>query len=128
LVYDAAVRKYSRPNGGFTVAAPTIFGSYEEGNKLKIVATVYSSTFKLYNKKLSEVGGSVVPAAITYAKGDNGEYTLMEYKEAMDGSYFGKSIEDFCTLPVSGNVIEGLYSKVMKDYGSNKDRNALLLG
>lgn len=30
LVYDAAIKQYSRPNGGFAVVAPTIFGSYEE--------------------------------------------------------------------------------------------------
>ena len=127
LVYDAAVKQYSRSDDGFTVVAPTIFGSYEEGNKLKIFATVFSNRYKLYNKTLSEVGGSVVPVAITYIKGDNGKYTLQEYKECMDGSYFGKSIEDFCTMPVSGDVIKGLYSKIMKDYGSNKDRDELLI-
>lgn len=127
LVYDAAVKKYSRSGYGFTVVAPTIFGSFEEGNKLKIIATVYSSSYKLYGKTLSEVGGSVVPAAITYTKGDDGKYTLQEYKECMDGSEFGKSIEEFCTMPVSGKTIKGLYSKIMQDYGSNKIREELLM-
>ena len=127
LVYDAAVKQYSRPNDGFTVVAPTIFGSYEEGNKLKVFATVFSSRYKLHNKMLSQGGGSVVPVAITYIKGDNGKYTLQEYKEPMDGSYFSKTIEEFCTMPVSGHVIEGLHSKIMKDYGDNKNRDALLI-
>ncbi|RCX07346.1 beta-lactamase regulating signal transducer with metallopeptidase domain [Anaerobacterium chartisolvens] len=126
LVYDAAVKQYSRPDDGFTVVAPTIFGSYEEGNKLKIIVTVYSNRFRLYNKTLSEVGGSIVPGAITYIKNDDGQYILQEYKECMDGSYFNKSIEDFCTMPVSGNTIKGLYSEIIKDYGSNKGRNELL--
>lgn len=126
LVYDAAVKKYSKAGNGFTIIAPTIFGSYEEENKLKIFVTVFSNRYKLYNKTLSEVGGSVIPAAITYIKGADGKYTLQEYKECMDGSYFGKSIEDFCTMPVSGNVIKGLYSKIMNDYGSNKNRSTLL--
>lgn len=118
---------YSRLDDGFTVVAPTIFGSYEEGNKLKVFATVLSNRYKLFNKTLSEVGGSVVPAAITYIKGDSGKYTLQEYKETEAGSYFSKSIRDFCTMPVSGDVIQGLYSKITKDYESNKDRDVLLM-
>lgn len=127
LVYDEAIKHYSRSNDGFTVVAPTIFGSYEEGNKLKIFATVFSNRYKLHNKMLSEVGGSVVPVAITYIKSDNGKYTLQEYLEAKDGSYFSASIKDFCIMPVSGEVIEGLYAKIMNDYGSNKNRDALLI-
>ncbi len=127
LVYDAAVKHYSRPDDGFTVVAPTILGNYEEGNKLKVFATVFSNRYKLYNKTLSEVGGSVVPVAITYIRGDNGKYTLQEYKGTEAGSYFSKSIRDFCTMPVSGDVIQGLYSKIMKDYESNKDRDVLLM-
>lgn len=127
LVYDTAVKQYSRPGDGFTVVAPTILGSYEEGNKLKVFATVFSNRYKLYNKTLSDVGGSVVPAAITFIRGDSGKFTLQEYKQPMAGSYFGKSVEDFCTMPESGDVIKGLYSKIMKDYGSNKDRSTLLI-
>lgn len=126
LVYDVAIKEYSRPDDGFTIAAPTIFGSYKEQNKLKVFATVYISRYKLYNKTLSEVSGSIVPAAITYIKGSDGKYTLKEYKEAEDGSYFGSSIQEFCTMPVSGKVINGLYSKIINDYGSNKNRDALL--
>ena len=51
---------------------------------------------------------SVVPAAITYVKNADGTYTLSDYKQAKDGSYFAPSIEDFCTMPVSGNTIVGL--------------------
>lgn len=127
LVYNASVKQYSRPGDGFTVIAPTIFGKYENGNTLKIFATVFSNRYKLYNKTLSEVGGSVVPAAITFIRDGNGVYNLKEYRECKDGSYFSKSIADFCTLPVTGKVIEGLHSKIMKDYGNNKDRDALLI-
>jgi len=135
LVYDAAVKQYSQSNGkkpsppdyGFTVVAPTIFGSYEEGNNLKIIVTVYSSRFRLYEKTLSNVGGSVIPAAITYTKNADGSYTLDEYLEAKDGSYFGKSIKEFCVMPVSKKEITGLYDKILKDYASNKNRSELLM-
>lgn len=101
LVYDAAVKQYSRPRDGFTVVAPTIFGSYEEGNKLKVFVTVFSNSYRMYGKTLSEVGGSVIPAAITYTKNADESYTVDKYLEAMDGSYFSKSIKEYCVMPVS---------------------------
>lgn len=127
LVYDAAVIQYSQPNDGFTVVAPTIFGSYEEGNKLKVFVTVFSNRYKLYDKTLSEVGGSVIPAAITYTKNADGRYTVDEYLEAMDGSYFSKSIKEYCVMPVSKKEISGIYDKIMEDYGESENRSKLLM-
>ncbi len=127
LVYDAAVKQYSRPDRGFTVVAPTIFGSYEEENKLRIFVTVFSMRYRLYDKTLSETGGSIVPAAITYTKNADGSYTLDEYLEAMDGAHFSDSIKEYCVMPVSKKEINGLHNKIMKDYGSNKDRSELLM-
>ncbi|HEY5584591.1 MAG TPA: M56 family metallopeptidase [Ruminiclostridium sp.] len=127
LVYDAAVKQYSRPNDGFIVVAPTIFGSYEEGNKLKVFVTVYSSRYKLYDKTLSELGGSVIPAAITFTRNEDDTYTLDKYLEAMDGDYFSKSIKEYCVMPESNKEIKGLYDKILKDYGSNKNRSDLLM-
>ncbi|AOT69295.1 M56 family metallopeptidase [Geosporobacter ferrireducens] len=127
LVYDAAIEQYSRSDAGFTVVAPTIFGSYEEGNKLKVFVTVFSNRYKLYDKTLSEVGGSVIPAAITYTKKENGRYTLDEYLEAMDGSYFLQSIKEYCIMPVSKKEIKGLYDKILDDYSSNESRSELLM-
>jgi hypothetical protein len=68
LVYDTMVKRYSRPNDGFTVVAPTIFGKYEEGDRLKVFATVYISTYRLYHKTLSETSGSIVPAALPLSR------------------------------------------------------------
>lgn len=127
LVYDAAVKQYSRPDDGFTVVAPTIFGSYAEGDKLKVFVTVFSNRYRLYDKTLSEVGGGIVPAAITYTKNTDGSYTLDEYLEAMDGSYFSKSIKEYCVMPVSEKEIKGLSDKILDDYGSHKDRSELLM-
>ena len=127
FVYDAAEKQYSNFQYGFTVTAPTVFGSYEEENKLKIFATVFYSRFKLYNRTLTETGGGVIPAAITYTKASDGKYILTEYREAMDGSYFSKSIKNFCTMPGSNVEIPGLYSKIIKDYENNESRNDILL-
>ncbi len=126
LAYDSAVKQYSLPNDGFVVVAPTIFGSYEEENKLKVFVTVFSSRYRLYDKTLSETGGSVIPAAITYTKNTDGSYTLAEYLEAMDGAYWSKSIKEYCKMPVSKKQISGLSDEILKDYGSNKNRSELL--
>ena len=50
---------------------------------------------------LSEVGGSIIPAAITYTKNADGSYKLDKYLEARDGSDFSKSIKEYCIMPVS---------------------------
>lgn len=126
LVYDTAIKKYSRPDEEFTVVAPTIFGSYEEDNKLKVFVTVFSSRYRLYHKTLSEEGGSVIPAAITYTTDADGGYTLDEYLEAMDGAYFSKSIKRFCVMPVSKKEIPGLSDKILVDYRDNTKRSELL--
>lgn len=126
LVYQAAVNKYSRPEDGFTVVAPTIYGSYEEKNKLKIFAIVYASQYKLYEKTLSEAGGSIVPAAITFIRLADGSYELEEYKEAMDGTYFSRSIKEFCKMPATKKTIKGLADKILEDCGNNEGRSGLM--
>lgn len=127
LVYVAAVTRYSNPQLGFTVVAPTIFGSYEEKDKLKVFVTVYTGCYKLYENTVTEEGGSIVPAAITFKKNTDGSYTLEQYTEAKDGSLFAPSINGFCTMPVSGKQIEGLADKIIKDYSDHSSRQELLV-
>lgn len=127
LVYDAAVKQYSWLDRGFTIVAPTIYASYEEGNKLKVFVTVYSQQYKLYDKTLSETSGAIVPAAITFTKNPDGSYRLDEYLEAMDGSLFSKSIKGYCVMPVSKKEIKGLSDTILKDYGNHKNRSELLM-
>ncbi len=120
LVYDTAIQQYSRPDDGFTIVAPSLHGSYEEGDKLKLFVTVYSQSYKLYNKTLSETSGAEVPAAITFTKHADGSYTLVEYLEAMDGSEWSKSIREFSVMPVSNKEIEGLADRILNNYGSDE--------
>lgn len=124
LVYATEVAQNTNQRG-FTVVAPKIFGSYAEGTKLKVFVTTYSATYRLYDKTLSQEGGGVVPAAITYTKDAGGNYVLEEYKRAMDGSYFAKSIRQYCTMPVSGKEIAGLADKILNHYGNYEDIRSL---
>ena len=121
LVYETEIAKSKNHYGGFKIVAPHIFGNYEEDNKLKVIVTTYSSTYKLYGKVLSHEGGSVIPAAITYVKNSDGSYSLEKYEQAKDGSLFAPSIEEFCTMPVSGKKIKGLADKILDYYMDYSD-------
>ncbi len=127
LVYDAVINKYGNRSGGFMVVAPTLYGSYEEDDKLKIFATVYINYYNLYGKELVESGGGIIPAAITFSRNIDGSYQLDEYLEAMDGSYFVTSIKDFSVMPVSKKIIKGLSDQILEDYGNQNPRSELLM-
>lgn len=126
LVYDTEIQMRRDESRGFLVTAPHIFGYYEEGNLLKVFATVYYSYYKLYSLKLSNEGGGVIPEAITFTKNSDGSYTLKSYEEAEDGSYFNSSIKKFCAMPLSGDTIPGLADKILSSYGNTEDLQELM--
>ncbi len=127
LVYDTEIEKNSGPEReGFVVVAPKVFGSYEEGNLLKVFVTTYSARYKLFGIVLSNEGGSIIPAAITYRKDDKDKYVLEKYEQARDGSEFEPSIRKYCKMPVSGKEIKGLADKILTHYADYEDIRNLL--
>lgn len=132
LVYDTELEmeikgnSFSGKRGGFIIVAPRVFGSYDEGDRLKVFVTTYSARYRLYGNTLSEEGGSIVPAAITYRKDKRDGYVLEKYEQARDGSEFGPSIKKYCTMPVSGKKIKGLADKIFKHYGDYEDIRILM--
>lgn len=128
LVYDTEIEMDSASNnrGGFIIVAPKVFGYYEEEDMLKVFVTTYSARYKLYENTLSQEGGSIIPAAITYRKDDNGRYKLEKYEQARDGSEFGPSIRGYCTFPVSGKQIKGLADEIFNHYSDYDDIRVLL--
>ncbi|MGI6677835.1 MAG: M56 family metallopeptidase [Dehalobacterium sp.] len=128
LVYDTVIETESASNkrGGFIIVAPKVFGSYEEEDRLKVFVTTYSARYKLFGSTLSKEGGSIIPAAITYRKDDTGRYILEKYEQARDGSEFGPSIREYCTMPVSGKKIKGLEDEIFKHYTDYGDIRTLL--
>jgi len=127
LVYDTEIEKdLDFKRGGFTVVAPKIFGSYEEEDMLKVFVTTYNARYKLFGSALSQEGGGIIPAAITYRKDDSSRYILEKYEQARDGSEFGPSIRKYCTMPVSGKEIPGLADKIFKHYSNYEDIRILL--
>lgn len=101
----------------FNIAAPTIHRTVEEKGVYKVFATVYGNRFMVYGKNIQEIGGQVVPIAITYEISDGG-FTVKNIETAGDGSEFGPSIKAFCNMPQSNAPIEGLYDTIMSDYSN----------
>lgn len=121
LVYQTEVQKHKGRQGGFCVVAPHIFASYRESGKLKVFVTTYAQSFRLYDNVLSEEGGGIVSAAITYREGADGSYTLESCEQVQDGAYFASSIREYCVMPVSGKPIEGLAEQIFTHYGDYRD-------
>lgn len=121
LLYHAISERHTPSKDSFMIIAPHIFGSYEDGDQLKIFATIYLSSYKLYNKTLSDEGGSMRPVALTYVKNADSDYVLEVYEESMDGSYFNSSIKEFCTMPISGKKINGLADEIINYHSDHKD-------
>jgi beta-lactamase regulating signal transducer with metallopeptidase domain len=130
LIYSAITRNYSSPDEGFLVAAPTVYGAYEEDDKLKIFVTVFYERYKLYGKTLERTGGAVIPGAIIFAEEYAGGWAFEEYLEVgrgelPDGAYFNDSVRKLCVMPVSGTEIKGLAEKMNSDY-TDAHRHELL--
>ncbi len=126
-IYQAVSAHYSDSTRGFNVVAPTILGTYEEKDKLKVFVTVLTSYCKLYDKTVTIEGSSIIPAAITFSKDTKGGYITETFVEAKDGAYFTPSIAEFCKLPVSKKKIRGLDEKILKDYSNHDSRQELLI-
>lgn len=121
LVYSTEIEMHKASRGEFTIIAPHIFGSYEEGDRLKVFVTTFSKHYYLYDKTLYDEGGAVIPAAITYVKDASGNYALEKYEQTKDGSEFAPSIKKFCVMPVSGDRIDKLADKILEHYGNSDE-------
>jgi len=121
LVYEIEMSETGSMGRGFTILASHVFGSYEEGNHLKIFATTYNSQYNLYGKVITQESGGIIPVAITLVKDDDGNYTFKSYEQTKDGSYFSKSIEEFCVMPESKQEIKGLADEILKHYSNYDD-------
>lgn len=132
LFNSAILQQYGDSERGFLVYAPTIYGAYEESDKLKAFITVYYEYYRLYGKTLESTGGGVVLGAIVFVKDEHTDgWIFEEYPEVgsgnlPDGAYFGDSIRKLCAMPVSGNEIKGLAEKINEDYANDARRDLLM--
>lgn len=61
---------------------------------LTVYAQVLATAYLCEQTGLTELGGSYVPAAITFLVNEDGSYTLSEYWTPRDGSYFVQDIRE----------------------------------
>lgn len=133
LLYETERERANEEEEGFHVWAIRVHGdhSYEESDgelmRWKLVATVHTGNYRLLGDRVWDIGGSVVPVAVTYESRDGGKtYELFSYEQAGDGSGFLPSIEAFCTMPISGEKIPGLAQEVLDLYGDDLELTGLL--
>ncbi len=127
-VYETETEKYQNykyKGNSFLIIAPYILDTYEEGDMVKVFSFTFASANILLGNEVEHYSGSLRPTAITYKKTASGAYELEKYEPTMDGSLYGKSIKEFCTMPVSGKEIPGLADKLIKLHPDNV--NSLML-
>lgn len=91
-----------------------------EHETLTVYAQVLATAYLCERTGLTELGGSYVPAAITFLVDEDGSYTLSEYWTPRDGSYFVQDIrEKVSAVRVADAMIDGqqyIYELVRDSY------------
>lgn len=104
-VYDAIESKYNAKGiqMGHTVNiyAPYIHKIHESGKNMKVYTTIHEQTYAWSRTKkgygLFERGGSSIPTRLDFRK-ENGEWKLMNWVQAKDGSEYADSIKQMCGI------------------------------
>lgn len=79
------------------VCAVHLYETEEKNNTLTVWAGVRESQYALFGgKKIKEGSGSSVPTRLTFAKDDEGKWTLSEYLTPRDGTGYWPSIQKMC--------------------------------
>ena len=104
-VYDALEERYN-PEGimlghKVNMYAPYIHKIHESGKNMKVYTTIYEKTYAWSRTKkgygLFERGGSSIPTRLDFRK-ENGEWKLMNWVQAKDGSKYTDSIKQMCGI------------------------------
>ena len=102
-VYDAIESKYNAKGiqMGHTVSiyAPYIHKIHEEGKRIQVFVTIFEQNYAMTCTRKGygffERSGSVIPTRLDFEK-QNDEWVLVDWIEAMDGSYYDDSIKEMC--------------------------------
>ena len=79
---------------GVKIVFPCIYSSIEKDDKLIVFVNMYEAEFIKVGNVLQDTAGGEGPMRITLKQTDDG-YKVEEVIKAEDGSYYGKSIEEF---------------------------------
>ncbi len=77
-----------------SMSGTPLHGQKNHMEKTIVYLLVMHMTYSTYDGKLEERGGSYGPAVLTFSIDETGAYTLEEYWEPRDGSYYTDDIRD----------------------------------
>ena len=101
----------------------TILDTEEKNNRVKVYTISSFGSFGFENGIFTKVSGSgAIPTVITFIKNENGEYSLLEYKEPQDGSYYIKSIKEMFPSKMWSKVLNG--QKYYPDLAKQQEEQA----
>lgn len=87
-------RKSGYLEGEVATEGHRIIETHEEDDKVIAYTLASYGAFGFENGIFTKISGSgAIPTVITFVKGEKGQLTLLEYKEPMDGSYYGSSLQ-----------------------------------
>lgn len=126
LVYTAE-NDIDAPVNGFKVTSVKLHDYRAESNMLTFYATVLSESYTVNNDTIELENASVIPKSYIFtadtdlsAISNPADYDIaklinspVEIIQAMDGSLYKSSIEDFCKTPVTREEIKGLADKIL---------------
>lgn len=91
--------------GEATTAGHIILGVKEEGATVKVYTIASYGTFGFENGIFTKISGSgAIPTVITFSKDESGDYSLLEYKEPLDGSGYRDSIKKMFPINLHSRV------------------------
>jgi len=71
-----------------------LMGADNHIEEVTVYLLVFHEKYSTYGGTPEAVGGSYVPTAITFSVSESEEYTLKEYWEPRDGSYYAKDVQE----------------------------------
>lgn len=93
--------------GEKAIEAHKVLGTEEKAGVLNVYLQTGFGWFGFENGAFTHVSGGGEPARMRLKKADNGEYEVLEYRPAMDGGMWTKSIREMFPKSLAEKVIKG---------------------
>lgn len=95
-------------DGEFGTEGHVILDNEEKNGEIKAYTVSSFGWFGFENGVFTNVSGSgAIPTVITFSKNQNGEYSLLEYKEPMDGAGYTESVKKMFPKRLWDKVLSG---------------------
>ncbi len=115
MAISAAILEHNKEKyfrGAFVCESHIVFATEEGSNAnadmidtLTVYATALYHEYEKAEGTVQQVSGGCTPVALTFAMEQNGTYTLQEYWEPRDGSYYAKDIRAKFPKEVAEDVL-----------------------